>query len=288
MAKPKGPTVISVINMKGGVGKSTLAALLCRYASRRLNLDVLAIDLDPQANLSQAFMGAAYSTFLSEAKPSIVEIFNGYLPSSNTRRSPSSISAEEVAVSSARFGSESLQIIPSRFDFSDNLIGALRPDPKILARCLSDNFQKKDLVIIDCAPTESVLTRAAYHASGLILVPVKPEYFATIGFPLLQQSLTKFRDENRGHTIDVAGIVINNAFYHGGNDGGPEKSRAIIEIRAEAKKNEWHVFKNQIPHSRGFPKMMRGDFNYLGNATDYIYFAKEFFNAVGVTGKDDA
>lgn len=288
MAQPKGPIVISVINMKGGVGKSTLSALLCRYASRSLDLDVLAIDLDPQANLSQAFMGPAYRTFLSEGKPSIVEIFNGYLPSSSTRRSPSAISVEEVAVSSARFGSESLQIIPSRFDFSDNLIGALRPDPKVLARCLSDNFQKKDLVIIDCAPTESVLTRAAYHASGLILVPVKPEYFATIGFPLLQQSLTKFRSENRGHTIDVAGVVINNAFYDGGNDGGPEKRRALREIRVEAKENGWHVFSNQIPHSRGFPKMMRGDFNYLGNATEYIKFTKEFFNAVGVSGKDDA
>jgi chromosome partitioning protein len=86
----------------------------------------------------------------------------------------------------------------------------------------------------------------------------------------------------------VAGVVINNAFYDGGNDGGPEKSRALSEIHAEAKKNNWHVFRNQIPHSRGFPKMMRGDFNYLGNATEYVNFAKEFFDAVGLSGKVDA
>lgn len=288
MAKGKNPVVISVINMKGGVGKSTLSALLCRYASRKLELDVLAIDLDPQANLSQAFMGSTYRTFLKEGKPSIVEIFNGYLPSSGTRQSPSPISVEDVAVTSTRLGSETLQIIPSRFDFSDNLINAIRPDPKILARCLAENFQKKDLVIIDCAPTESILTRAAYHASGLILVPVKPEFFATIGFPLLQQSLTKFRSENRGHKIDVAGVVINNAFYDGGNDGGPEKRRALREIRAEAQENEWHVFTKQIPHSRGFPKMMRGDFDYLGNATEYVYFAKEFFDRIGMTENEDA
>lgn len=287
MAQPHGPIAISVINMKGGVGKSTLSALLCRYASRNLGLNVLAIDLDPQANLSQAFMGPAYRTFLEEGRPSIVEIFNGYLPSSRTRQSPSAIAIEDVAVTSTRLGSESLQIIPSRFDFSDNLINTIRPDPKILARCLADNFQKKDLVVIDCAPTESILTRAAYHASGLILVPVKPEFFATIGFPLLQQSLTKFRIENRGHALSVAGVVINNAFYDGGNDGGPEKRRALREIHAEAKENEWHIFKNQIPHSRGFPKMMRGDFDYLGNATDYVHFAKEFFDAIGVAGKED-
>ncbi len=50
------PVCVSMINMKGGVGKTTIAALLCRYASA-LNLNVLAIDLDPQANLSQTFMG---------------------------------------------------------------------------------------------------------------------------------------------------------------------------------------------------------------------------------------
>ena len=64
MARKDGPVTLSIINMKGGVGKSTIAALLCRHASLRLKLDVLAIDLDPQANLSQAVMGAAYNKFL--------------------------------------------------------------------------------------------------------------------------------------------------------------------------------------------------------------------------------
>ena len=46
-----GPICLSVINMKGGVGKTTVAALLARHAARARGLDVLAIDLDPQANL---------------------------------------------------------------------------------------------------------------------------------------------------------------------------------------------------------------------------------------------
>ena len=54
MSRKKRPVCISVINMKGGVGKTTIAALLGRYASLRLKIKVLAIDLDPQANLSQA------------------------------------------------------------------------------------------------------------------------------------------------------------------------------------------------------------------------------------------
>lgn len=139
-------------------------------------------------------------------------------------------------------------------------------------------------IIIDCAPTESIFTQAAYHASRYILVPVKPEYFATIGFPLLNDSLSIFRSKNRGHSIDVAGIVINNSTYHySGNQGGPERERALDEIERDAEKNGWYIFENQIPLSRGFPKMMRGDFSHSGDAYMFDYFAEEFFHRIEVS-----
>lgn len=281
MARPDGPLVVCVINLKGGVGKSTIAALLARRAYGR-NKDVLAIDIDPQANLSQALMRANYNTFLTNKEPSIVEVFSGYSPPGRGRAGPVALDARQVARIVIGGEERSLQIIPSRFDFSDNLTQAIRPDPKVLARFLAENFQHKDLVLIDCAPTESVLTHAAYHASGKVLVPVKPEYFATIGFPLLRESLALFRSHNKGHSIDVIGVVINNGFYDGGNNGGPEKSRAIDEIRREATKNGWRVFRNEIPFSRGFPKLMRGDYSYLGNASMFYQFADEFFTQIGL------
>jgi len=151
---------------------------------------VLAIDLDPQANLSQALMGSNYNAFLTQQRPSIVEIFNGFRPPSSQTSAASALSPNTGVELISRLSNGKLELIPSRFDFSDNLTNSLRPDPKVLARFLAGNFQHKDLVIIDCAPTESIFTHAAYHASGLVLVPVKPEFFATIGFPLLQESLT--------------------------------------------------------------------------------------------------
>ena len=110
-------------------------------------------------------------------------------------------------------------------------------------------------------------------------MPVRPEYFATVGFPLLAKSLDAFRTENPSHHIEVTGVVINNGFYDGGNDGGPEKRRAMPEILQEAKENGWHVFENQIPHSRGFPKLMRGDRSHAGNSWQFDLFAEEFFHA---------
>ncbi len=279
MPSERGPVCVSVINMKGGVGKTTTVALLGRYAALR-GIRVLVVDLDPQANLSQAYMGHAYVRFLETEEPSIVEVFDGYRPPTSERESPTRLNPEETVKEVYTNGT--LSYIPSRFDFSDNLVHAIKPDPQVLARYIADHFQSKDLVLIDCPPTESVFTRAAYHASRYILVPVRPEYFATVGFPLLAKSLKSFRTENPSHLIEVVGVVINNGFYDGGNDGGPEKRLAMPEILEEANKNGWHIFNNQIPHSRGFPKRMRGDASHGGNSWRFELFAKEFFDHLGL------
>lgn len=275
--------------MKGGVGKTTVAALLGRYASLALRLNVLAIDLDPQANLSQAFMRDRYRQFLADQSPSVVELFNGFRPPSPSSSSPTPLAVDDVVIRNTALGGSRLQLIPSRFDFSDQLIRALRPDERVLANVIASKFQDVDLVLIDCPPTESILTRVAYQASRYLLVPVRPEYFATVGFPLLLDSLADFKSANRGHAIDVAGVVINNsAYHHSGNRGGPERHRAIAEIKSEAKTNNWHIFENQMPLSRGFPKMMRGDLSHLGDADHYFNrFAQEFFRHIGLRRQDD-
>ena len=282
-AKAKGPVCISVINMKGGVGKTTVAALLGRYASITLDLDVLAIDLDPQANLSQAFMRDAYEQFIDDKSPSVVELFNGFRPPSRALPSPTTIALDDVIVPNTPLGGRRLQLIPSRFDFSDQLIHALGTDERILAKVIAGNFKDMDIVIVDCPPTESILTRVSYQASRYLLVPVRPEFFATVGFPLLRDSLADFKSANRGHALEVSGIVINNSSYHySGNRGGPERHRSIAQIRSEAKTNDWHVFETEIPFSRGFPKMMRGDFSHPGDAVIFQSFAHEFFNHIGL------
>ena len=270
------PVCVAVINMKGGVGKTTVATLLARRAAR-LKYKVLAIDLDPQANLSQALMGRRYKIYLTDKSASIVEVFKGFIPPTSASTSPGALAIDKVTIEVE----ENLLLIPSRFDFSDNLINVVTPDPTMLSGLIANGAQDRDLIVIDCAPTESIFTRAAYHASRYLLVPVRPEFFATIGFPLLNDSLEDFRKHNPTHLIDVAGVIVNNAFYDGGNDGGPEKRRAMDEIKEEAENNEWHIFANQIPFSRGFPKMMRGDFRHVGNASEYTIVCDKILRKIG-------
>ena len=93
-----GPLCVAVINLKGGVGKTTIAALLGRHAVGALGLKVLAVDLDPQANLSQAYMRTTYRRFMSLSRPSIVEVFSGMHPPAPGKPSPTPLKIEDAIV----------------------------------------------------------------------------------------------------------------------------------------------------------------------------------------------
>lgn len=276
----KRPIVVSVINMKGGVGKSTITAMLARHAALRENLKVLVVDLDPQANLSQAFMLERYNQFLDDKRPSIVDVFRGHVWSTWSG-SPQSVTKSHVLVENTDLGGPNVQLIPSQFNFADDLVNSTRTDTHALAKFLARrSFADRDLILIDCAPTESALTMAAYSSSRHVLVPVRPDYFATIGFTLLRGSLREFKNSNPGHPIDILGVVINNSAYSSGNDGGPEKSRSMDHILRNSEEFGWRVFKEQIPLSRWFPRMMRGERPSEADS-NFAPFAEEFLDILG-------
>ncbi len=282
----KKPVVASVINLKGGVGKTTVVALLARHAARK-GLKVLAVDLDPQANLSQALMDEDdYKDFMGNKEPSIVELFNGYRPPSPTQSAPAPLG--QVSREVGHGGN--LSLIPSRFDFSDKLISSVRAvqyDERVLAKYIADNAIEKDIVLIDCAPTESRFTRTAYHASRYVLVPVRTEFFSTIGFPLLKESLEKFRLDNLAHVIDVCGVLINNT-RRSGSRPGPHHKAALADIRAEAKNNKWRIMRNQMWHSDGYPKLMKEAYpTHTGNAPgEFREIADEFLKMMGFKSQE--
>ena len=277
----KTPIVVSIINLKGGVGKTTIAALLARYAANK-GLNVLAVDIDPQSNLSQALMTEnEYKEFMESGESSIVELLNDYRPPSRQKSAPTSLDMSQVAKQVGY--NENFHLIPSRFDFSDNLIASVKPDARALARFISKRMMKKDLILVDCAPTESIITRTAYYASRYILVPVRTEFFSTIGFPLLKESLDKFKSENPNHALDVCGVLINNS-ESTESSRGPHHRTAWKDIHEQAKKYNWPVMENEMFLSRGYPKLMRELYpNHTGNAQpEFRRISDEFLKMMGL------
>lgn len=279
---------VSLINMKGGVGKTTIASQLA-HAADTAKLKVLGVDLDPQSNLSQSIMGVRkYADYLRKNKPTITQIFDEYAPADGYQGSPRLINLDEIIVKRASYlPSSTLDLIPSRLELSRTLknpTGKERRLAKALAR-ISDQY---DLVIIDCAPTESILTDAAYFASRYVIVPIKPEFLATIGLPLLVRSMREFTIENDDHEIEIAGLVFN----HGDYSPGPEATKSIKEVGKQAKKQGWHIFRTELPHSRSYPKAARAGTSIA--KTDYARWnvidgfenlKREIFEKLGVGGE---
>jgi chromosome partitioning protein len=247
-------TVVSMINMKGGVGKTTIAMHLA-HAADTMNLRTLAVDLDPQSNLSQALMGPqAYVKYIEAKKPTVVQIFDDYVPTDPGSGSPKLLDIDDVVIKKAGYWSNTtLDLIPSRLELSRTLKNPTGKERR-LAKALAQVSKKYDLVIIDCAPTESILTDAAYFASRYVIVPIKPEFMATIGLPLLARSLQEFKIENDDHEIEMAGLV----FVHSSSySAGPEGQQSIKDVNKIAAEQGWHICENQIRYSASYAKSAR-------------------------------
>lgn len=270
---------VSLINMKGGVGKSTLTVNLAWHLAAYPDFckKILVVDLDPQFNASQYLIGAEnYTKLLKEEKPTIWNIFEQHTrtPTGKTE----SFDPKSAIRSVKKFqGGGRIDLIPSQLELSLSL---KNPNAKedLLQKFLVKVKEDYDVILIDCAPTESVLTTAAYLASDFILVPVKPEYLSTIGLPLLATSMSDFLARYDNSHLKLLGIVFNAT-----TDYSPEENLAKREVMQLAADHNWPVFSTQISYSKSYPKGAREGMpifrtSYARTTPSIIFrnFAEEF------------
>ena len=119
-----------------------------------------------QSNLSQSVMGPLdYVNHLNDKRPTIAQVFDEYIPAGVEHGSPRPIDLDNVIVRNAGYWSNStLDLVPSRLELSRTLKNPTGKERR-LAKALARIGDRYDLVLIDCAPTESILTDAAYFAA---------------------------------------------------------------------------------------------------------------------------
>jgi len=118
----------------------------------------------------------------------------------------------------------------------------------LLKNYLDEVRSRYDLIIIDCPPTESILSRAAYHAADYVFIPVKPEFLSSIGLPLLQRSMDEFSSENpEASAPEVGGIIFNDTIDK------VEQGKSRRDVQGFAKRVGWPIFKHEISHSESYP-----------------------------------
>lgn len=279
--------VVSMINMKGGVGKSTLTFNLAWRSAWKESLRVLAVDLDPQANLSQYFLGAIkYLQLLSDGSKTVVEIFEQFASPTSKTGAPTLVEPSDVIHELHEWDDGSvLHLVPSRLELAWTLKNPTEK-AQLLPQFLAKVQNAYDLILIDCAPTESILTLAAYRSSRFVFVPVRPEFLATIGLPLLARSLEEFRLLHQHQDISMGGIIFNGLRR---TNTPPEQRKSVRDVKKLAKLHGWPVLKNVAHHSDSYPTGSRDSTpifqtSYARNYVigEFHSVATEFLTLVGL------
>lgn len=200
---------VSLINMKGGVGKTTTAVNLADFLVNRESKQVLLIDVDPQFNATQCVLsGNDYIDYIKNGGYTIVDIFDSTPRISasvvvGSKQTPPTSFSDITPVKSCR----GFDYIPGDLQLFKLEMTAGSGRENRLRNYLSTLSNRYDYVIIDSPPTPSVWMMSALISSDYYLIPVKPDPISMTGMDLLQGIINE-RADNYGFTCKCCGIIL--------------------------------------------------------------------------------
>ena len=243
--------IITVINQKGGTGKTTITMNL-GVALALMGRKILLIDFDPQANLT-------YSFGIRNPKNTIVEVLQG-----------------KQTIQTILVKKEGLDIAPSSSLLADlevSIINKIGREQLLQDRL--KGLKEYDYVFIDSPPSLSILTINALTTAGEVLIPLQMEILSLQGLTQLLKTIDEVKNI-LNKKLRITGIVV--SMYDG-------RRRLSSEILNEIKNNlKEKVFNSliricvKIAEAPSFAKSVLSYAPSSEGAIDYKNLAKEFLN----------
>lgn len=244
------PKVVSMINWKGGVGKSTLTLHVGVNVMRQVDEHpkVLLIDLDPQCNLSYLALGVSgyVEAVYKKKQKTLKDIFDAYFNGAAFNTS-SAIIHQPISASAGDVWAN-VDILPSHHELvlvdmrlaRERKSGTTHQEEtqfeldklSIIHNAIAQVASEYEYVILDCPPNINLVTQNAFFASEAYFIPAIPDFLSTVGISLIKQEMEKLNKNFKG-MIDYAdaqidysdtelkGIIFNMVIER---NGGPKKT----------------------------------------------------------------
>ncbi len=223
--------IIAIAMQKGGVGKTTTAINLAAGLAA-LDFRVLAVDLDPQGNLTQ------HVGFDPEKQsPTIYDALKA------------EVNGQSGKVSSAICKSnEGFDLLPSQPELSLielSLMNTLSRE-RVLSTVLEEIDDLYDFVLIDCSPSLNLLVVNALTAADSVIIPIQTEYLPARGALMVLSTIETIRRKKLNQELEVEGILLTMA------DTRTIMTKEILAAVNQQYSHGQHVFKAFIKRSVRF------------------------------------
>ncbi len=231
--------VIATTNMKGGVGKTTLSVNLAAALARHHGKRVLIADLDTQISATLSLMPPGEFAQRRSAKRSLRYLIHRAITSD-----PDLFNQTRDTIRNYVCNVPELSLLPGDIDLYDEYLisemlhrRAANQASVMDFEAVWNSFEKNlmrsiiktvdteyDIIILDCAPGDNLITRSALLASDFYLIPAKPEPLSLIGIQLLERRIARLRDAHKydpsvkvamlGIVFSLSGNLLTGGYYN--------------------------------------------------------------------------